>query len=179
MGRACARRLATQLTFASERILYASAAPDGARMIVGSDAGGNEHVQLALFDPATGALRPVTSDPAHIHSFGCWSPDGARIAFAANTRDPAFFDIYTLALDEEGAAPVCVYQQDGSNTAAAWAPDGSALIVSAADRSLNNNLYHVPLDGGRAPPAHAAYGRRRLSARGLGPGRRRPLPGQR
>jgi dipeptidyl aminopeptidase/acylaminoacyl peptidase len=138
----------TQLTFAPERILYARAAPDGSRMIVGSDAGGDEHVQLALFDPASATVRALTSEPARIHTFGCWSPDGRRIAFAANTRDAPFFDIYTLALDDAGAAPVRVYQQDGSNTAVAWAPDGSALIVSAADRSLNNDLYLVPLDGG-------------------------------
>ena len=45
-------------------------------------------------------------------------------------RNPAFFDIYTLDVTRRMPRRERVYQQDGSNNVAAWAPDGTALIVA-------------------------------------------------
>jgi dipeptidyl aminopeptidase/acylaminoacyl peptidase len=129
-------------------VLYAHPDPAGTRFLLGSDTGGNERVQLFLLDEPGGTPRPLVPDPAVIHIFGAWSPDGTQIAYAANSRDPAFFDIYTLALDDPMATPQRVYQQDGSNTVAAWMPDGQALIVTHTLSPSKQDLYLVPLDGG-------------------------------
>ena len=51
-------------------------------------------------------------------------------------------------MDDPGVAPRRVYQQDGTNSVAAWAPDGVALIVTNSETPSNNNLWLVPLDGG-------------------------------
>lgn len=141
-----------QVTFGAERILYARAAHADGRMILGSDSGGNEHVQLALLSADGATQMPLDPNPAVIHTFGGWAPDDRAIAYAANTRHPAFFDIYTLALDGPDATPHLVYQQDGSNGVAAWAPDGQALIVAHMEKPSNHDLYLVPLDG--SPPRH-------------------------
>src|SRR5262249_28258986 len=124
------------------------AGPRHDQMILGGDVGGDEHFQLALLEADGVGLRALDPDAAVIHQFGEWSPDGKTIAYAANTRDRAFFDIYTLALADTEATPTRVYQQDGSNGVAAWAPDGSALIVSNVEKPANMNLWLVPLDGG-------------------------------
>lgn len=136
-----------QVTFWPERVLYARADHHGGRLILGGDVGGNEHVQLHLLATDGVTRTPLDPDPAVIHSFGGWAPDDHTIAYAANSRNPAFFDIYTLDVDDPGAAPRRVYQQDGSNSVAAWAPDGSALIVVNVETPSNNNLWLVPLDG--------------------------------
>ncbi|HUS17153.1 MAG TPA: DPP IV N-terminal domain-containing protein, partial [Chloroflexia bacterium] len=137
-----------QLTFLPERVLYGTADHQHRRMILGTDLGGNEHVQLLLLDPGDPTPRPLTASPDVIHTFGGWSPDDALIAFADNSREAAYFDIYTLTVDEVDAEPRRVYQQDGSNSVAAWAPDGTALIVAHTEKPANQDLYLVPLDGG-------------------------------
>jgi dipeptidyl aminopeptidase/acylaminoacyl peptidase len=137
----------SQVTYWPERVLYAI--PDHAhgQMILGGDVGGNEHVQLTLLSADGLTSRALDFDPAIIHTFGGWSPDDGGIAYAANSRNPAFFDVYTLAVTTPGATPTRVYQHDGTNYPVAWAPDSSALIVTNVEKPANNNLYLVPLDG--------------------------------
>jgi dipeptidyl aminopeptidase/acylaminoacyl peptidase len=137
----------TQLTFAPERILYAIGDCSRGRMILGSDTGGDEHVQLYLLAEDEITLTPLDHDPAVIHTFGGWSPDDRSIAYASNARNEAYFDIYTLDVDAADTKPRMVYRQDGSNTVQAWSPDCSALLVSNTEKPSNDNLYIVPLDG--------------------------------
>ena len=129
-------------------MLYAAPARAGGRLVIGSDTGGDEHTQMYLLDPDGRDPRPLDPNPAVIHSFGRWAPDSRKIAYAANTRARAYFDIYTLDVDTPDAQPVCVYQQDGSNSASAWSPNSDALIVNQAISNVNTNLYLVPLAGG-------------------------------
>src|SRR5215469_5637838 len=93
-----------QLTFGGERIVGASYSPVDDQLIVGGDTGGNERTQLFLMSGDGTSVTPLTSQPETIHVFGGWqedvatgngwSPDGERIVYATNARDPRFFDIY-------------------------------------------------------------------------------------
>ena len=71
-------------------------APDDDRLIYAIDAGGDERHQLWLWDG--GEPRPLTDNPAVIHGFGAWSPDGAQFSLTANDRDPAHFDLVAMTL---------------------------------------------------------------------------------
>jgi len=77
-----------QLTFHDEKVAFLRRSPVDDRVIYGIDRGGDERQQLLLLDPAAPQPEPIalTDDPAVIHDFGGWSPDGARIAFAATRR---------------------------------------------------------------------------------------------
>jgi dipeptidyl aminopeptidase/acylaminoacyl peptidase len=85
-----------QLAFHDEKVAMLRRSPVDDRIIYGIDRGGDERQQLLLIDPndASPEPRQLTSNPAVIHDFGGWSPDGARIAYAANDRDEAHFDVY-------------------------------------------------------------------------------------
>src|SRR5690242_16954983 len=50
--------------------------PRPGQLMVGADVGGNEHTQLLYVDRPGAAWRALTDDPAHIHNFGSFSPDG-------------------------------------------------------------------------------------------------------
>ncbi len=80
----------------------------------------------------------LTDAPSVIHDFGAWSPDGARIAFAANSRDEADFDI--LVQDIGSGERRCVHQGTHIVTVAGWRADGARLAALAdrgyADMSL-------------------------------------------
>ena len=89
------------LTALDEQIAILRRSPVDDRVILGVDTGGDERQGLWLLDTnAPGAAPvPLTRDETVIHDWGGFSPDGKRIVFAANARDPAHFDIHTLDLE--------------------------------------------------------------------------------
>ena len=85
-----------QLTFHDEKVALLRRSPIDDRLVYGIDRGGDERQQLLLIDPHDVSAEPreLTVNPSAIHDFGGWSPDGTRIAYAANDRDEAHFDVY-------------------------------------------------------------------------------------
>lgn len=130
-----------QLTFADERVLGVWAAPGGAHAVYTRDAGGNENAQLWLLDTDSRAQRLLTEGyEAAMHSFGCWSPDGDAITFAANRRDAGRFDLYRQGVDEDEAT--LLWENDGPGYLAHFTAsrDGRRLAFSRARSSFDNDL---------------------------------------
>ena len=141
-----------QLTFFGERVsLVNPGGPPAISLLFAMDEGGSERHQLYLIDlDAGGEVRALTDSPKVMHIFGGWSPDGASIAFASNERHPAHFDAYVMEVP--GATARIVYQNDGSNSVAAWTPDGSGLVISRDVTSRYNELTYLDLATGEARP---------------------------
>ena len=135
-----------QVTYFEERVSGVKFSPDGSRLVFIMDAGGNERhgIHGVLLD---GYIHdPIQADPNVIHLWGDWSPDGRRIAYTSNKRDPRFFDVYIKSLD--GGDPIMVLQDDGTNSVPAWSPDARHLIVSRSETNLDNNIYLLDLESG-------------------------------
>ena len=137
-----------QLTFHDDRVAFAEYSPTGHRLVFGMDAGGNECVQLYLLSSDGSLLRPLTSEPDVIHTWGGWSPDGRQVAFASNSRDRTYFDVYVQDVDTGERRRV--YQADGMHSVAGWSPDGRQLVVSRSHGPSNSNLYLVEIASGQA-----------------------------
>ena len=122
-----------------------------------TDDGGDEQYQLHLVDAMGGEARALGAAPRVIHGLGAWSSDGRLLSYAANRRDRAFFDIYVL--DVERGEERLVLEHDGMDAAGRFAPDGKSLLVSRPnlDRTGDNNLYLVAVDGGAEPRALTAH----------------------
>jgi dipeptidyl aminopeptidase/acylaminoacyl peptidase len=166
----------TQLTFRSERAMGASFSPVADQLIVGGDHGGNERTQLSLLSSDGSRFAPLTAQPEVIHQFGGWwedgmgasgwSPDGSRIAYASNARDPRYFDVYERAVEGAGAEPRQLLQHDGTNYAAGYSPDGRSVLVQRWASNIRNALLLVDRttgsvraltpEGGEGPAWHAA-----------------------
>jgi len=116
---------AKQLTFHEEKVAFLRRSPLDDRLIYGIDRGGDERQQLLLLDPGSAEPSPLSDNPGVIHDFGAWSSDATRIAYAANERDEAHFDVYVQEL--AGGARRCAYQ-------------GSQLISVSAFRPGRNEL---------------------------------------
>ncbi|HLL15063.1 MAG TPA: S9 family peptidase [Pyrinomonadaceae bacterium] len=134
-----------QLTFYTDRVDFVRWSPDGAGMLFAKSRGGDENSQLYWMTTDGAQVRQLTDAPRIRHNLGPWSADSRRISYASNKRDPNFFDIYVM--DVASGQESLVYQQDGSNAAVAWSPDGRFIVVSRSSDtlSLDNDLYLVEL----------------------------------
>jgi dipeptidyl aminopeptidase/acylaminoacyl peptidase len=130
-----------------ERIGALIGSPSGDRLVFGMDAGGDERQQLWLIEERA-TPRPLTADPATIHTLGRFSPDGTRLAFASNDRDARFFDVSVLDLDDPEAVPRRMMATDETLTPVTWSPDGGMLLVQRQNTNLDADLLLLPVEGG-------------------------------
>ena len=130
---------AQPLSAHTEKVATLRRAPNDDRLIWGIDAGGDERQQLWLLEPG-GTPRALTAAPEVIHDLGGFSPDGSRIAYAANARDERYFDIHLMDL-ATGAVSTLV-QGEGILTVPSWSTDGSKLTV-IHDLSGGDQRLHV------------------------------------
>ncbi len=130
-----------QLTFRGERVAGAAFSPADKVLLVSADTGGNERTQLHTLDADGTAFAALTVQPEVIHQFGGWSPDGTSISYASNERDNRFFDVYERPVD--GGEPRRLLQQDGTNSAERYSPDGRSVLVARHDSNVRNRLFLV------------------------------------
>jgi dipeptidyl aminopeptidase/acylaminoacyl peptidase len=125
-----------QLTKHHENVAFVRRSPVDDRLIYGIDRGGDERQQLWLIE--ANETRELTRNPAAIHDFGGWSPDGTRIAYAGNERDEAHLDVYVQ--DVATGARECVFQGTNVVAVSGFRPDGAQLALlhdrGFADMSL-------------------------------------------
>ena len=157
---------ARQITRHGEKTWKLSRCPADERLLWAVDAGGDERHQLFLRE-ADGSVRRLTDAPAVMHEFGCWSPAGTRIAYAANDRDERCFDI--LVMDLASGERRRVLEGSQILTAPAWSPEarpGAAALVVHEDYSTSDQrLYLLEPDSGAVSPVPRAAPTRYASVR--------------
>ncbi len=146
--------------------------PRSGQLVVGADIGGDEHTQMLYSDAATGGeWRALTDNPERIHTFGSFAPNASTISFAANTRNPRWFDIcqYDLASGDVRR----VLEHDSTNHAGPFSPDGRWLVVVRSFSNAHKELWLIDVQGAEEPrrltrpDEHASYERPEWSADGL------------
>ncbi|MCB2223117.1 MAG: S9 family peptidase [Actinobacteria bacterium] len=154
----------TQLTYADQRVGGVAASPTDPSLVVFSrDAGGNERMQLLAVDPSGFGERPLVEDPAVIHRFGDFGPDGTWFVFCDNRRNGVDFDLYRRSLDGQERL---VAELPGWNSVAEVSPDGRAALVGHFESNVDSSVWLVSLDGGEVvdltphdePRVHAPVG---------------------
>jgi len=115
--------------------------PDSKRLLF-SRSIGNDGLQLFTIARDGSDLRPLTNDSKVNNVFGCWSPDGRRIAFRSDRSGERH--IYTMNAD-------CTYQMrltvsGAPNSFPSWSPDGKRLAFNS-QRTGKWQVYTSLIDG--------------------------------
>ncbi len=124
----------------AEKVAFLRRAPRDERLVWGVDAGGDERQQFWLMEPDR-QPRPLTESHSVMHDFGAFSPDGTRIAYAANDRTELVFDVLVMDLGTGGSTRL-MRREEGSCSVTAWRPDGAVLAV-IEDRSTSDQRVHL------------------------------------
>ena len=130
-----------QLTFQRDRVASATFSPTENVLLTTCDMGGNERTQLYLLSADGSTFTALTDQPEVMFLFGGWSPDGQRISYSSNERDGRFFDVYERDMQSNEIQPLL--QQDGTNYAAGYSPDGRSVLVSRYESNVRNALLLV------------------------------------
>lgn len=119
--------------------------------------GPESHAHLWLLDVASREARRITGadDPTvyTVQAFA-WSPDGARIAYAAAPSPNLAFswktDVYLVTPADTAAEPRRLTENEGPDASPVWAPDGRTIYVQGheedAYRVGQSRLYRVSVD---------------------------------
>jgi dipeptidyl aminopeptidase/acylaminoacyl peptidase len=118
----------------------------------------------ALRGQERGEVRQITCGELNESQPG-WSPDGKRLAFVSARHDERDrdnkSDVWTIAVDEEGAAPQRVTRTTGPCEEPQFSPDGYWIAFTGHDNApasgpgTISGLWVVPADGS-APPRNIA-----------------------
>ncbi len=134
-----------QLTAFDDAVDYVTPSPTDPRLLLfAKSAGGNERRQLFLMDIDGKNVRRITHNDEAIFNLGAWSRDGKTIAYAANARNAAHFDVYVMDLATGVDKMVCA--MEAYVEAVAFSPSGRRLVVSKWESNYNNDLFLVDLE---------------------------------
>jgi len=121
--------------------------PDGRRILVAADQGGNEltHIYVRETD---GTLRDLTPGDKLKAGFIGFSDDGQTFWLTSNERDASAFDVY--AYDATTYERKLVFQNPGLNVTAV-SGDGRLVALIKSHTSANSDIYLADLQAGGEP----------------------------
>lgn len=137
-----------QVTSGAERIQSLHAAAGSGRVLVGTDAGGNERQQLVLIDVDSGERRQLTHDPDRIHEPFLIGPEGTTALYRTNDGASGEFSLYRVDLDS--GESTLLWDDAGQVRAHAMDDDGR-ILASLLTSNLDADLYLIEPDGARKP----------------------------
>jgi dipeptidyl aminopeptidase/acylaminoacyl peptidase len=138
-----------QLTDAKERSVWPRWSPDAKQLAFLRDHGGDERFDIWIVDREGEHERNLTSDPGVMHRDIAWSPDGTKLAYAANPGGTGkSFAIHVI--DVTTGAKRALTSGDRDDLQPRWSPDGTLLVFwSRRDEArINADLYVVAASGG-------------------------------
>ncbi len=127
------------LTREGERVMAIVAPPDGSALAFSRDVGGDERARLYLAEPD----RPLVVVDA-IHTLGCFSRDGARLAFTHTARNGVDFDLAVVDIATGVVQELALLE--GWNVVCDWSESG--ILVGRAHSNVDHELLLVDASSG-------------------------------
>src|SRR5919199_1743256 len=137
--------------FTDDTVRILGVSPTDGTIAFCADHDGDEFHQIYLLDPRGGWPDKITNAPEVQHYVGpdCFSPDGTKLAYAANARTPTDMEIWVRDLGSGDVRPVFgegMYAFPGS-----WSPDGTKLIGLDFRNNSDSSIHLIDLETGDTP----------------------------
>ena len=128
--------------------LYGNVAlsPDETRLALGNGRGGADNIWLLDLSRG-GAGTRFTFDSAS-DTDPIWSPDGSRIIFSSNRDGP--YNLYQKPADGAKDEEVLLKSSE-DKFATSWSRDGRLLLYTVVHPKTKEDIWVLPLEGGRKP----------------------------
>lgn len=141
-----------QLTF-GEPITFHAMSPTGTHLLYGTDRGGNEREGFYLLRADGTEERELLAPSDAFRSFGGFTRDGARIAYATTPSGSDSFDIHVM--DLASGEDRRVFRGRLGLYVAAWRPDAGALVLGETRGEDANDLHLLDLASGELTTLYA------------------------
>lgn len=112
--------------------------PNDDRMLFSADGNGDEidHLFVRELD---GTIKDITPDKGAKAGFYGWSKDDKHLYYGSNKRDPRFFDVYKLSIDDYTA--VMIYQNNDGLDYSEMSDDENFFALSKAVNTNDSDLF--------------------------------------
>ena len=137
----------TQMTaFTDDTVRLVAVSPADGTIVFSADHDGDEFHQLYRLDPAGGWPERITDAPQAQHFVhpDAFSPDGAKLAYAANARTPTDMEVWVRDLATGETRPV--FGEGSYAFPGSWSPDGTKLLVSDVRSNSDSSIHLVDLE---------------------------------
>ena len=135
-----------QLTFSEEESFFAvSYFPEDDRFLYSADRGGDENSHLYMQEP-DGTVTDLTPWEGSTSQFAGWTRDFKHFYLISNKRDPRFFDVYRM--DLENFEPQMIYENTENLTPAGISNTGRYMALTQDLTTSNNEMYILDLNSG-------------------------------
>ncbi len=131
---------AQQITFDQAFIDHAEASPNGERLVINSNRGGNWDLWV---QPAAGGDPQQVTTHAAPDGQPQWSPDGTMLVFDSHRSGSR--DVWVIPA--QGGPARRLTSHEGSDWYPSWSPDGRRIAFKS-NRTGGNEFWTVPVDGG-------------------------------
>jgi dipeptidyl aminopeptidase/acylaminoacyl peptidase len=137
--------------FTDDTVRLLGVSPRDGSVAFCADHDGDEFFQIYLLDPETGWPEKLTDEPQVQHYVGgdAFSPDGTKLAYAANAREPADLEVWIRDLDSGETRQA--FGEGKYSFPAGWSPDGSKLVAIDFRHNSDTSLHLIDLESGEAP----------------------------
>ncbi len=130
-----------QITSSEKETFFAlDYVPETEQVLYSADKGGNEnsHIYLIKDDSTTVDLTPGENEKA---SFWGWSKNDKYMYFFSNKRDPKFFDLYKMKIEDWSSE--MIYQNDDGMNISDMSEDENFFALSKTVTTSENKLFLV------------------------------------
>ena len=137
---------ATQLTHSDSSSIYSIAYfPNDDRLLFQSDKHGNEIWNIYLRD-LDGTTRNLTPSAESRSTFLRWSEDGQSFYYMSNRRDPRYFDVYEMTIDDFSEA--MVFENTGGFSPGPVSNDKRYIAFGKTITTNNSDMYLYDVQSG-------------------------------